>query len=286
MSVGALLDIQSGFVFGEWQYPMGGSYGPTKRSCATLLMTHRGAARVCFDGQERPMVAGECAVFVNWHSLSIAYQKHLKTHVSWCEAVPARPAAGLDTPETGFARKLPISARLDQLQKLGIGLGLESGRMLNELRNALGLAVFSAYLFESRRSEEQHAIPNMLMRVRRYIDEHFAREMSLADIADVAALTPTHLVAAFSRHFGTTPIRYLWSVRAARARQLLLHTGLSNAQIAFRCGYKSPYHFSRHIKECFGMPPTVLRDSKAYLPPSNAEGDVIDITLSLFDPGF
>jgi AraC family L-rhamnose operon regulatory protein RhaS len=163
------------------------------------------------------------------------------------------------------------------LQQLGIGLGLDSGAARNELRNAIGLATFGAYLFESKLSEEQRGIPHALLRARRYINEQFAHEITLAQLADVAALTPTHLVAAFGKHFGTTPVRYLWSVRAEHARRLLLHTGLPSAEIAFRCGYKSPYHFSRHIKQSFGMAPTALRDSKAYRPPSNALEAVSDI---------
>ncbi|CUX65120.1 conserved hypothetical protein [Agrobacterium tumefaciens str. Kerr 14] len=277
MSIETLIDVQHGFVFGEWHYSDGGAYGPLSGAYVTLLMIHRGAARVFYDGAERTLVTGECAVIVNRASLHIVYQKYIRTHVSWCEARPAaltRRATAADAP---LARKLEISERLLQLQKLGIDLGLESASTRNGFRNALGLAVFGAYAFESKLIEEQQRIPNGLLRVKTYIDENFASECTVRQLADIGALTPTYLVASFARHFGITPIRHLWGVRAAHARRLLLHTNLTASDISFRCGYKSPYHFSRHIKQVYGLSPKALRESKAYRQPSNALEEVKDV---------
>jgi AraC family L-rhamnose operon regulatory protein RhaS len=139
--------------------------------------------------------------------------------------------------------------------------------------------VFSAYALESKLIEEQQRIPNGLIRVRAHIDDNFAGECNLALLADIGALTPTHLVAAFARHYGTTPIRYLWEVRATHARRLLLHANMTASDISFRCGYKTPYHFSRHIKQTFGQSPKGLREQKAYRPPSNSLENVVDVVF-------
>lgn len=279
LSIETLIDVQHGFVFGDWHYPDGGAYGPLSGAYVTLLMIHRGAARVFYDGAERTLVTGECAVIVNRTSLHILYQKYIRTHVSWCEARPAAVMRRAAAPEAPLARKLEISERLLQLQKLGIDLGLESASTRNGFRNALGLAVFGAYAFESKLIDEQQRIPNGLLKVRSHIDEHFSTECNVAQLAEIATLTPTYLVAAFARHFGITPIRYLWEVRAAHARRLLLHTNLTAADISFRCGYKTPYHFSRHIKQIYGLSPKSLRESKGYRPPSNALEDVQDLVF-------
>ena len=279
MSIETLIDVQQGFVFGDWHYPDGGAYGPLNGAYVTLLMIHRGAARVFFDGTERSLVTGECAVIVNRRSLHIVYQKYIRTHVSWCEARPAAVTRRVAAPEAPLAKKLEISPRLLQLQNLGIELGLESASTRNGFRNALGLAVFGAYAFESKLIEEQQRIPNGLLRVRSYIDEHFSADCNVSHLAEIATLTPTYLVAAFARHFGITPIRYLWEVRAAYARRLLLHTNLTASDISFRSGYKSPYHFSRHIKQVYGLSPKALRESKAYRPPSNALEAVQDVVF-------
>ncbi|BBH32635.1 AraC family transcriptional regulator [Pseudomonas cichorii] len=273
-----MIDVQKGFVFGDWHYSDGGTYGPLNGAYVTLLMIHRGAARVFFDGAERTLVTGECAVIVNRASLHIHYQKHIRTHVSWCEARPA-DISRRATAEAPLARKLEISERLLKLQTMGIDLGLESASTRNGFRNALGLAVFGAYAFESKLVEEQQRIPNGILKVRTYIDENFASECTVTQLANIGALTPTYLVASFAHHFGITPIRHLWMVRAAHARRLLLHTNLTAYDISFRCGYKSPYHFSRHIKRVYGLSPKALRESKAYRPPSNALEDVQEVVF-------
>ncbi|MDR3476263.1 MAG: AraC family transcriptional regulator [Devosia sp.] len=269
MSLESLIDPEQGFVFGENHMNSGGRYGPLQRSYVTLIMLHAGAARIVADGQELSMVAGECAVVVNRHSVLITYQQHLRTHASWCEAHPRAPARGQQPTTEVFEPKLRISERLLRLQRMGIELGLDSASALNTFRNALGQAVFGAYLLESRLLEDRRRVPAGLLRARRFIDAHYFEACSLERLADVAALTPTHLVAAFRKHFGTTPIRQLWVTRGLRAYNLLLRSTLTNAEIAFQCGYKNPYHFSRRIKEQFGRSPSELRASKGYRVPSD-----------------
>ena len=57
----------------------------------------------------------------------------------------------------------------------------------------------------------------------------------------------------------------LWLLgRGAIARleqgvQLLRHTGLNVREIAFRCGFASPFHFSRLVKARHGAAPRELR---------------------------
>jgi transcriptional regulator GlxA family with amidase domain len=65
-----------------------------------------------------------------------------------------------------------------------------------------------------------------------------------------------------------TPAGYLWKVRANRGHQMLLRTGLTIAEITFQCGYKNPFHFSRQIRQQFGMSPTEVRNTMGYRKPS------------------
>jgi transcriptional regulator GlxA family with amidase domain len=45
----------------------------------------------------------------------------------------------------------------------------------------------------------------------------------------------------------------------ARAKELLVHTGLSVADIASVCGYDTPSHFSRFYRQHFGETPAACR---------------------------
>ncbi|WP_395447970.1 helix-turn-helix transcriptional regulator [Aminobacter sp. UC22_36] len=77
-------------------------------------------------------------------------------------------------------------------------------------------------------------------------------------------VTPQHLVSSFRKHIGVAPVRYLWQVRASRGHFLLLQTGLPISDIAYQCGYKNPFHFSRPISDQFGMSPRQVRENKGY----------------------
>jgi AraC family L-rhamnose operon regulatory protein RhaS len=165
------------------------------------------------------------------------------------------------------------------LAKMGIDIGLESSTTRNALRTAIGRALLSVYLFESREDQESGNLSRGLQKARAFIEGHFAEDITLARLAEIAGMTPNHFVSAFGRTFGTTPIRYLWKHRAAHAAHLLVHTGLTASEIAYACGYKSPYHFSRHIRECYHKSPTELRHHKGFRAPSNTLKNVRDISL-------
>jgi transcriptional regulator GlxA family with amidase domain len=56
-----------------------------------------------------------------------------------------------------------------------------------------------------------------------------------------------------------TPIRHVWEARTRRGAQLLRETGLTVGEVAFRCGFQTPFHFSRWVRELYGVPPRALR---------------------------
>jgi AraC family L-rhamnose operon regulatory protein RhaS len=279
MDIEGLLKTGGGFTFGKMSYTNGGTYGTLPPGYLTLLIIHRGAARVSFDDKELSLVGGECGIIANRQFARFVYQKHIRTEVSWCETRLSKAASETTATPSALAKKLPISDRMAVLIKMGIEIGLESSITRNALRTAIGRAMLSAYLFESREDQEAGGLPRGLQKARAYIEEHFAQDITLASLADVAGMTPNHLVSAFGRKFGTTPIRYLWKHRAAHALHLLVHTGLTASEIAYACGYKSPYHFSRHIRECYHKSPTELRHHKGFRAPSNTLKNVKDIAL-------
>jgi len=58
---------------------------------------------------------------------------------------------------------------------------------------------------------------------------------------------------------GTSPIRYLESLRLEQARHLLCHSQESIASIASRCGWLNQEHFSRLFKQRCAKSPRDFR---------------------------
>jgi AraC-like DNA-binding protein len=276
-----LVDPEHGFSFGEAIYPAGGIYGPLSNRYVNLLMMQEGRAKVTYDDETIVIQAGQCGFIRNERFVQFEYEKSMRSKVSWCEGYPTLlpESEGLRLPDV--ASQIPISERLQTLQRLGLELGETSGATVNILRNALGQTLFTAYFHESQRSERERHIPLAIHRARQYLEDNFEIEITVDRLAKIVALTPQHLISSFRKHLGMTPIRYLWKVRANRGHQLLLRTGLTIAEITFQCGYKNSFHFSRQIKQQFGMSPTEVRATMGYRKPSEVAENTSETLYSM-----
>jgi AraC-like DNA-binding protein len=97
-----------------------------------------------------------------------------------------------------------------------------------------------------------------LRRAIAFIDEHAARDISIADVAAAANVTIRAVQIAFRRHYGTTPAGYLRRVRLERARQDLLAADPvreSVTAVAHRWGFASPGQFTAAYQQAYGVTP-------------------------------
>lgn len=91
-------------------------------------------------------------------------------------------------------------------------------------------------------------------RVREYLHAHFTGPVTIADLAEVAQLSPFHLIRMFHARVGLPPYMYLEHLRVSLARRLLL-AGMPIAEVASRTGFGDQSHFTRRFKRVVGVPP-------------------------------
>jgi AraC-like DNA-binding protein len=103
--------------------------------------------------------------------------------------------------------------------------------------------------------------PNVLRRIRDYVEANLERKVELADLAARANLSRCHFTHAFKQALGCTPHRYVTSRRLEKAKQLLLESSFSTAEIALATGFADQSHFSRHFRAFFGASPVAYRRS-------------------------
>ncbi len=150
-------------------------------------------------------------------------------------------------------------------------LGLEHWRPDLELPRLLRLQAMLSELFaELLEAEPQPAEDPALEQLRRrfesavrFMDEHFLRSPSLAEVAARIGLSPPHLHRGFRMAFQTTPHRYMLRRRMDTAQQLLTGTALPVAAVAQRAGYGDQFYFSRVFKRFFRISPEAFRLSRA-----------------------
>lgn len=99
-------------------------------------------------------------------------------------------------------------------------------------------------------------------RVLRRIEEGYAEDLRLDDLAAIAGLSTHHLIRAFRREVGLTPHAHLIGVRVRRARDLL-RAGEAPAAVAGAVGFADQAHLSRAFKARIGVPPGAYRRAVA-----------------------
>jgi AraC family transcriptional regulator len=96
-------------------------------------------------------------------------------------------------------------------------------------------------------------------RAREYAAASFDTPVTLAAMAQVAELSPNHLLRTFKQAFGQTPHQYLTSLRLEQARRLLAHTDRPVTEICFAVGFESLGAFSWLFRRRVGVAPAEYR---------------------------
>jgi AraC family transcriptional regulator of arabinose operon len=94
---------------------------------------------------------------------------------------------------------------------------------------------------------------------RDYIRQNLDRPITVAQLASLARLSPSHFATLFRSQTGSAVLQYQTQLRMARARELLDTTRLTVARIGELSGYQDAYYFSRQFKAIHGVSPIVYR---------------------------
>jgi AraC-like DNA-binding protein len=93
------------------------------------------------------------------------------------------------------------------------------------------------------------------LRARDFLRSRLATNPSLDELARATGINKFVLIRQFKRRFGTTPHRFLVSLRVERARSLLA-AGTAPVEVAASLGFADQGHFGRHFKRLVGIAPS------------------------------
>lgn len=111
-------------------------------------------------------------------------------------------------------------------------------------------------------SVHDHIHPTVL-RIIRYIDEHYAQSLSLSSMAAGFSLNKYYLCRLFRADTNLTVTGYIIRVRVKHACRLLQRGKDSITDIAYAVGYGNTTYFSRVFKEMTGRTPSEYRRDTA-----------------------
>lgn len=163
-----------------------------------------------------------------------------------------------------FNRADPFVAHLAEALRDLVRDGNPAGMLYGE---TLGMALADHL---SRRYSPAAALPRAprgglpagrMRRVTEYVAAHLEREISLRDLALQAEMSVFHFARMFKQGTGLPPHQYVLLRRIERARSLLADLELTIGDVAVRCGFAHPSHFSESFHRLQGVTPTEYRRS-------------------------
>ena len=102
-------------------------------------------------------------------------------------------------------------------------------------------------------SRQEQIAAERMKQMLRFVEEHYAEELTVERIAADAALSESACLRSFRQVLGITPIQYVKQFRVEKAAELLRSTQLKTGEIGAECGFADGSYFIktfREIKHC------------------------------------
>ena len=144
----------------------------------------------------------------------------------------------------------------DRLSRLCVSAGRNYYKIKSELYALIDRLTKDAMLTSQSSNPKASVSRNAVIKSAKYIEENFAFDIKLEDIAKSVYLHPNYFFKLFKKYLGVSPTKYLLEVRIEHAKYLLMTTELSISEIADKCGFASQTYFSYVFKNSVGKSPT------------------------------
>lgn len=96
-------------------------------------------------------------------------------------------------------------------------------------------------------------------RMQEFLHANFTAPLSVAQLAAVCELSPSHFIQGFTQTFGLPPYRYVLNLRLDYAETLLLKGDMKIADVAHSCGFSSQSHLTSAMRRYRGRTPLQVR---------------------------
>jgi transcriptional regulator GlxA family with amidase domain len=198
------------------------------------------------------------------------------THWAWCDRMSQRfPDVSVEDDaifvrEGSIYTSAGVTAGMDLAlamveEDFGRDVALGTARQLVLfLRRPGGQAQFSAQL------AVQFAEAQPLSELQAYILDHPTDDLSVEALARRVAMSPRNFARVFTREVGTTPARFVTSVRVETARRLLEETSEGLEAVCTMSGLGSSESMRRAFLNAIGIPPSQYRERFSRTPSDGA----------------
>lgn len=244
---------------GRVLYPPGSTYGPRVQSCYQIVILHSGSLELMINGVPHQFTRGTALLLCpGWHEF-FRWSESENTWHSWIEYWGSPPDEVAERLQ-GLPIAIPLSERMDRIVQDALYWYVNRSSGSPELVWSIAYHAALLYVEEAAALSNQVARPHELVYlVYRYVHRRLHQDLSLVDLARSVSVTPGYLCRIFRQAGYPSPMEWLWSLRIRMGVSMLSSTPLGVEEIARQCGFKSPFHFSRRVKQLTGHSPTEHR---------------------------
>jgi AraC family transcriptional regulator len=188
----------------------------------------------------------------------------LSMYLSSTLMLSAADAMGVELDRVAIPPQLHV--RDPRIEHIGwaVKAELEGAEPLGRLYgDSLGLALASHLLrsFAPARTARTDAplSRRRLARVTDYIRENISLDLSLAQLAGVLGMSPSHFKVVFKESVGIPVHQYVIRSRVELATNLIMGSALPLSEIALQAGFANQSHMARCMKRLTGLTPSTIR---------------------------
>ena len=128
-------------------------------------------------------------------------------------------------------------------------------RVRYHLTAALRLLITQCVSGKVKVSEQEQIASERMKQMLRYVEEHYAEELTVEKLADCVALSESACLRSFRQFLGITPIQYVKQFRVEKAAELLRSTGSRPARWGWNAVFPMPATLSRLFGRSSTAPP-------------------------------
>jgi AraC-like DNA-binding protein len=258
---------------------------------ATIHHTLSGRSRLRFDGRELLVGPGQTMLLCAPHD-----------HTCWVEAGESweffyvtigghaavrgmREAVGRLGPLFEVGESSPLLPRMAEACTQALEGNLGSPYLASEMAYGIVMALLGDGSAQPAAAPPKTPRrPSFVFAVEQFCRENLTRPIGVDDMARVAKMSRFHFTRMFEKACGTSPGRYLASLRLEESLRLIARGNHSVKAVAEECGYGDANYFCKVFRKSFGISPGAFRAGIAQNRPRFSPGDHAPTLLAAAGP--
>ena len=134
-------------------------------------------------------------------------------------------------------------------------------RVRYHLTAALRLLITQCVSGKVKVSEQEQIASERMKQMLRYVEEHYAEELTVEKLAGCVALSESACLRSFRQFLGITPIQYVKQFRVEKSRRAAALHPLKTGEVGLECGFRTQATLSRPSGRSSTAPPGVPHPS-------------------------